>query len=145
MFQNMVTPVQGSGGEVVEKIWENPSPSSSFDGDTYNLISGKKISDYRYIKVEWKVSTTTSQTMHGFILIKTDDFVNYQGGVVSGVDYVCPTMGSLIAASSSFTLRNVIYSSDTTIRFSNCMLWKSGTTGSLTNSSTIPLAVYGIK
>ena len=131
----VVRAISGGGGPTEDKIWENASPTSTLAGSTTpkNLISGKKLSDYDAIKVEWRLSTT--ETDDFYIIVPLDKWTSTpltRQRFVIGGNY--PGVG-IIA-------RYFTYSSDTAIIIGDCQQMNASNTQ---NAKMIPTFIYGIK
>lgn len=112
-----------------ELLWTNSSPTSSFSGQTVTL--SKSIANYDYIKFVWKYAYSLTELES---IMASSDFVKKTGTV----SYPQLTLGG--RGGTGTLARQIRYSSDTQIRFTDCN--NINETG-VVNNDLIPVAIYG--
>ena len=128
---------KGGGGEFKETVlWTNSSPTSNFNAQVITLTGGN-ISNYDYIQIKWRFSTTTSTEGNG-VIVKKDDFVN----MLYNAQSPRFAIGVYFTSSDKSYFRGVYYSSDTKIGFNNT--YGLGDS-SANNLNIIPLQIIGLK
>lgn len=121
----------GSGKYTETSLWTNPSPDANFTQTTVTLSDS--ISNYKYIAVKWKVSTSLSTTSTAMMLV--DDFksmLNQDGDNAFFIASISP----------SGWARTVFYVSDTSVTISTS--YRINTQGN-SGSYAIPLEILGLK
>lgn len=122
----IITGAPGADGdisvELMTKLWENPSPTSSFASQNITLSSA----DYDLLLIIYRWSTT-SDTNLSVIAKKGQSFA-----------MIIPTNGGSTARNYE---RYATYTDETHYAIDNC----SYTGGTTSNNNAIPIAVYGIK
>ena len=125
---------KGGGGGATQTetvLWTNPSPTSDFGQTTVTLSDS--ISNYNYIAVKWKVSTSLSTTSTTIVLV--DDFKSMLNQNGDNALFIA-------SVNQNGWARTVFYVSDTSITISTSYrLNAQGNSG----SNAIPLAIIGIK
>lgn len=126
------------GGSLTETIlWTNGSPSSDFTAGTFSLDTGKKFSDYDYIKFIW-YNSKSDRSVENETIIPFSAFQRMDNGTT-----IVPFIAlGYRASSTSRMVRMVMYESDTSIYFSATSYWNS--TGS-SNGNVIPYKIIGLK
>ena len=123
--------IGGNGEQYTETVlWTNSAPTSNFAGQTVTLSDN--ISDYKYIAVKWRDSTSVDQV--GEIIL---DSVNFITQASSPNFYNFPAM---VSSNQSYT-RAVAYSSANQIQFGTC--YRLGQTTN-NNAYCIPTEILGI-
>lgn len=122
----------GSFSEIT--LWTNSSPTSSMTSTDVTLDSGKKISDYTLIGIEFRMSTSISTSSS--VIVKVSDFVN-----MSGSGHNMFMIGLYGQVSSTNYIRGVRYVSDTVVNF----LGAGSTSGTQNHAMMIPIRIYGLK
>lgn len=113
-----------------ELLWTNSSPTSSFAGQTVTL--SKSIANYDYIKFVWQYANDTPNNIAS--MLAPSEVVQKTGTV----SYPQLTLGG--RGSTNTLARQIRYTSDTQLEFTNCSyINQSGTV----NSTIIPVAIYG--
>ena len=125
----------GGGTIRSTSLWTNSSPTSSFAQQTISL--GDNLSNYQYVRVRYRCSTTNSTTWES-AMVKVSDY-SQSGGTSYPLSR--PLWLGTMPNSSYNYCRAVNYDSDTTIYFSRCVRFASTTES---NTYCIPLEVEGI-
>lgn len=127
----------GGGGELSETVlWTNPSPNSNFSNSTVNLISGAKLSDYKYIKISAKYSTSGSKLTS--VIYSLDEFVKFKAPSGSTSYF----QGGICFHGSIDVARVIRYVNDTSVRIASCIQINGTNT---TDSYAIPITISGLK
>lgn len=127
----------GGGATLVETVlWQNPSPSSNFGGQTITL--SEDMNNYDYLGISWAYSTS-NQSGNGInkLIMSVPDFKKVAYTSTAGT---YPAVGTFTGTYSY--VRNLIRSSDTTIYVGNCYQMSTSTQA---NGNSIPIQVVGIK
>ena len=127
------------GGKMSETVlWTNPSPTSTFAGQTVTLSDN--ISNYKYIAIEvrWNNSTATSIKY----IYDTAELPNCVGGKTS--EYPIPYFG-IFYNGTTFYYRPCTYVSDTQIAFGNGYYNTASAKPTLNNTAIIPVKIIGLK
>lgn len=115
-----------NGGTFSETLlWSNPSPTVSYSSGTVNLSDN--VTNYDYIKVTFRSSTTKSLTRS--LIFEQKDWINTRSSTGDGT-----SMNPACAMSASGN-RNFYWASNTSITFGTCT----------TTKGCIPYAIYGLK
>lgn len=123
----------GGGGALSETVlWTNPSPTSSLAAGN-RTITGN-FSDYKYVKIEWRYSTS-SQTKNN-IIISIDEFKT-----MTSTGGTCPVVVA-IRTSNTIYGRVIYYVDDTT--FANGSAYPLGGT-TAANANVIITQISGLK
>lgn len=102
----------GGGGETETTLWENPNPSSSFDGNEQVYPSGDYLNTYKKIAFYYKA--TTSSTVISKAIYDAEDIKKWSA--FSGGAY----LGSLAGISSSKRYSRIIQAYSTFFVFGYC-------------------------
>lgn len=108
-------------------LWTNPNPNVNFGANSIATLS-EGISNFTFIKIEWKYSKTSSNIFS--ILIPSDKFIN------------ATTNTTNRPAINGYYTRVITYDSNTTIKFGGASAL-GGAGGD--NSYAIPTNIYGVK
>ena len=129
--------IGGGGGQPTETtLWTNPSPSSSFAGQTVTLSDD--MTNYDYLKFTYK-AVSTLDTL-GEDIIPTAKFVSYGSSMTTaGPKFAIGKTGT---SSDDRYIRFLTYSSNTTIDFKTPQ--KAGA-AQTSNNACIPVQIIGIK
>lgn len=123
--------IGGNGEQYTEtSLWTNPSPTANFAGQIVELSDN--ISNYKYIAVKWKDSTSVDQV--GEIVL---DSANFMTQASSPNFYNFPAM---VSSNQSYT-RAVAYNSANKIQFGQCYRLGQTTTN---NAYSVPTEILGI-
>lgn len=123
----------GGGGDLTETtLWTNSSPTSNFSAQEVTLSDS--ISNYDYIEIVWRVSTSNST--EGAVMMPVSTFID------SGTSYDKPKLSICVAATSALYARRVQYTSDTSVYITIC--YKVGSSGT-SGAYAIPLYIKGVK
>lgn len=126
MSEKLVQLKKKGGGELKETVlWTNGSPTSTQSSQTVNLSDS--ISNYEYIKIYWRHSTT-------------DSTVGSSQMPVSEFSTSKIRLAGAIGSSGNSIARVVIYSTATSVSFGTAYVIG----GSSSNSSVIITQVVGI-
>jgi hypothetical protein len=124
----------GGGGKYTEtSLWTNPSPTSEFSGG--NVTLSDSLSNYKYIKIKTRVSTTIATTWSTIYLV--DDFKTFaQNSTPSGCGHIAS-----MNTSNTRRSRGVVYVNDTTVNYK--VVYEDGTP-TQNNTNTIPVEILGL-
>jgi hypothetical protein len=106
-------------------LWENQNPSSSFAEQTVNLK--ETLANYRFYEIVFKFSTTTN-------------YCKTTGKIPIECDCILDNASNLNRFRTG-----IINSSKNGIKFNTGQIFNSYGVNSTDNTTTIPLAIYGIK
>lgn len=119
----------GGGGETETTLWTNSSPTSGMISETVTLSDN--LTKYRYLKIEWRRSTTDSTSASMRVL--PSEFKSFDSSATPKF-----LMGT---GTTTYYARAVVYASDTSVTFSQCR--QVNGTGSA-SGNCIPTKITGI-
>ena len=125
-----------SGGLTKETLWTNSSPSSSFSAQTVNLNSGKYISNYTYIEITFRISTSSSTEFS--VLMSRSEFSGSAGTGNNNYRLAGACTGGTGVAHS----RGAWYNSNTAVSIGAGI---NDTSGGTNNAILIPVKISGLK
>ena len=123
-------------------LWENQNPSSLFSEQSITLDVGKKFSDYKYIKITGKWSTSDNKSI--CVMYPYEDFIstswfNWDNTMRIGAALISMNGPEI----RSWYLRTISYVSDTTMIISVGVPFSN--IGISDSSKCIPLQIIGLK
>lgn len=110
----------------MEKLWENPDPTSAFGAQNITLSS----SDYDCLLIFHKIHTTLD---------------NISSCIVEKGKTAHLELAYLPASSNNLYTRDLTYVNDTTLSATACTRFQIGSSQTTSNDNVIPIAIYGIK
>lgn len=116
-------------------LWTNPSPTSNMNsGTTINIDSGYSFSNYKFIKIEYKVTAGASTSdKYSSLIIPYSDLIKSLGS--------SNTPAIALGAVGSYRMSRLIYyRSDKQLYVYAC----TDTNGNLQNGGCIPLTIKGL-
>ena len=123
----------GGGGTLSETVlWTNPSPTAAFDGQTLSLSDS--LSNYDYVKIDYRASTTNA-TESSMIIPISSFYVE---------DTVTVSRSIAVKLSNSWYERLFNRSNNMGVIFANCIKRKDNS-GTATNIFAIPTKISGLK
>ena len=133
---------KGGGGGATQTetvLWTNQSPSSDFAAQTVTLSDD--MNNYDYLKVSYENYNAGAGTNDPYnIYISVSDFKTSR--YADSTRHNTFTFGGIYAPSNNCYTRQMVYNTDTTVKFGTCTQI-GGTSASGNNS--IPLQIVGIK
>lgn len=121
-------------GTTETSLWVNSSPTSDFAAQIVNLNSGEAISNYDYVKVRYRWSTSVSSEFN--VICKVSEFKKS----LHGVSHFRFEL-ALNNSNDVTIVRAMVYDTESTFRFGNSV----SVQGVSTNNANIPLEIIGIK